>query len=193
MDNCITISGVKIRRRKSIAPAAEAAGWTEMMEVGVFEGHQMEYWLTATTRVRVWGVDSYSEPSSNNMDNESSIVGDSRYWRISSRRTKRFGSRAVLLRANSESAVKMFPPGFFDMVYLDAMHVRPWVADDLVSWWPLVRPGGVFGGHDYKHEAKWDVVGCVNLFGELMDLDVHTTSRDKCTSWFIQKPGNNEH
>ncbi len=36
-----------------------------------------------------------------------------------------------------------------DFVYLDARHDYAHVLADLFAWWPAVRPGGFFGGHDY--------------------------------------------
>lgn len=39
-----------------------------------------------------------------------------------------------------------------DAILLDADHEYPSVAADIAAWWPKLRPGGVFLGHDYRPE-----------------------------------------
>ena len=49
--------------------------------------------------------------------------------------------------------------GKVDFVYVDARH--PAALDDIKCWYPLVRDGGVFGGHDYNMKS---VSGAVSVF-----------------------------
>ncbi len=37
----------------------------------------------------------------------------------------------------------------FDFIYVDGNHCYAAVTSDLILWYPLVKVGGVFGGHDY--------------------------------------------
>jgi hypothetical protein len=53
------------------------------------------------------------------------------------------------LRMSSEDASKLVPDGSLDFVFIDANHFYPAVKKDLDLWYPKVRPGGVFSGHDY--------------------------------------------
>ncbi len=42
------------------------------------------------------------------------------------------------------------PPGPpLSFVWIDAVHDKPHVLEDIAAWMPLVRPGGVIGGHDH--------------------------------------------
>lgn len=41
----------------------------------------------------------------------------------------------------------------FDYIYVDARHDYKGVTEDLDAWWPLLRPGGIFAGHDYLSSA----------------------------------------
>ena len=54
-----------------------------------------------------------------------------------------------VLRMGSLEAVEFLKEISFDYVYIDANHERPYVDNDISSWWKLVKNGGVLGGHDY--------------------------------------------
>src|SRR5262249_38187446 len=57
--------------------------------------------------------------------------------------------RVTLLQAYTPAAAAHFDDGAFDWVYLDANHSFRTVREDLEAWWPKIRPGGLFAGHDY--------------------------------------------
>jgi len=62
-----------------------------------------------------------------------------------------------VLRMTSEEAAKIVPDGYFDMVYIDAVHTYEHVHADIGYWLPKVREGGFIGGHDYTSK-RWEGV-----------------------------------
>lgn len=71
-----------------------------------------------------------------------------------------------------------------DMVYLDGSHEEEDVADDLVRYFGLLRPGGVIFGDDYVPD--WPgVVAAVDQFARSRRLKVDTSSPP---FWVIRKP-----
>ena len=64
-----------------------------------------------------------------------------------------YGDRCRLLQSSTHDAADQFADGSLDFVFIDAGHQYPSVADDIQRWWPKVRRGGWFGGHDFgsKH------------------------------------------
>ena len=55
---------------------------------------------------------------------------------------------------SAESAAD-FADGTLDFVFIDAAHDYDSVVKDLAAWWPKLKPGGIFAGHDYPwHEVK---------------------------------------
>lgn len=57
--------------------------------------------------------------------------------------------RAHLIMDKSVEAAKMFAPESVDFVYIDANHSYTYVRDDIQTWLPKVKKGGIIGGHDY--------------------------------------------
>ena len=47
-----------------------------------------------------------------------------------------------------------FPNSYFDFVYIDARHDYKGVLQDLTDWWPKLKPGGIFAGHDYMTQKE---------------------------------------
>lgn len=94
-----------------------------------------------------------------------------------------------------------------DFVYLDARHDYCAVKQDLEAWWPKIREGGIFSGHDFidtrdprgnLEDWEWcedgrrepgGVKRAVEEFAQLYNLSIATTTLDApFVSWFIQKP-----
>merc|ERR1712228_746380 len=57
--------------------------------------------------------------------------------------------RAEIVSADSTIAAAVIPDGELDFVYLDARHDFAGIVADIRAWWPKVRVGGVFAGHDF--------------------------------------------
>lgn len=123
---------------------------------------------------------------------------------------------ACLVRSDSVEAAKHFASlGFrFDFVYIDADHSYEGVKADLEAYWPLVKSGGIFAGHDFiadgfhrpgdpfvgyatKEECgpqynDFGVRKAVNEWFAKNGLDeLHLTDENDCygwRSWLVRKP-----
>eukprot|EP00271_Cylindrocystis_brebissonii_P015227 TRINITY_DN374_c0_g3_i1.p1 TRINITY_DN374_c0_g3~~TRINITY_DN374_c0_g3_i1.p1 ORF type:complete len:314 (-),score=27.75 TRINITY_DN374_c0_g3_i1:208-1149(-) len=60
----------------------------------------------------------------------------------------------VYLRMFSNDAAKQIPDGELDYCYLDARHDYCSVMEDLVTWYPKVKSGGFFSGHDFIFDSN---------------------------------------
>ena len=85
-----------------------------------------------------------------------------------------------VIRNYSVSAVRDMADLFVTITYIDAAHHYIAVWDDLLAWWPKVKHGGVFAGHDYllrgTHTTVFTVQPAVDEFGRKMEPSVHTAS-----------------
>lgn len=61
--------------------------------------------------------------------------------------------RAVLHMLQSHVAATLFQPASLQVVYVDGAHDYPQVKRDLEVWWHKLVPGGLFAGHDYRHNC----------------------------------------
>lgn len=66
------------------------------------------------------------------------------------------------IRMTSLEASKFYPDESVDVVFLDASHKYEDVRDDLFAWYPKVKKGGIFAGHDYPSWTQ--VVKAVDEF-----------------------------
>jgi hypothetical protein len=76
--------------------------------------------------------------------------------------------QAIVIRATSNDACSAIPDGTLDWVYIDGDHSYDAVLNDLRSYLPKLRLGGIMAGDDFG-ETQWfgsDVVRAVHDFTE---------------------------
>jgi len=125
--------------------------------------------------------------------------------------------RCHMLRCFSEDAIEFFDDESLDFVYIDANHRYDFVKRDLEMWFPKVRKGGIFAGHDYfrmnwydgnfnsngKDKHIWSgqrpdgsysfyhgvfgVISAVDEFCTQNNYKVNTTNEEWVRSWYIIK------
>jgi len=86
---------------------------------------------------------------------------------------------------NAQVAMAEKYTGYFDLVYVDAVHEEQPVIDDVRASWPLVSKGGWMAGHDYvlgDGEANRVIPAVDHLFGK-GNVKVFNDS-----SWLIRRP-----
>lgn len=108
---------------------------------------------------------------------------------------------AKIIRNYSYEASLSFPDNFFDFIYIDAAHDYDSVVEDLNAWWPKLKEGGLFSGHDYFPDTRiWRGKACgvyqaVNEFVLEKNTEVHHVTDTNleggegisCNSFFIIK------
>lgn len=80
-------------------------------------------------------------------------------------------SRVKIIKEFSVHAAPLFPDNFFDALYIDANHLECYA--DMQTWWPKVKSGGWFLGHDYVRGG----------------LDDYITVQADVDRWMAERPG----
>ena len=104
-----------------------------------------------------------------------------------------FDKKAALIREFSVDAAILFKDEFFDWVFLDADHKYEAVKEDLVTWFPKIKKGGIFCGHDYLNSDKehnghtdFGVKKAVDEWAVKNNLRINTTTQEIFPFWWVQ-------
>lgn len=105
-----------------------------------------------------------------------------------------FEDRVNIIRDFSVKAAEKFEDESLDFVFLDARHDYRAVTSDLRAWFPKVKIGGIFAGHDYKNsfvrQNLVEVKRSVDNFF-IQRQRVRVTLNDNLPSWYVLKEKEN--
>ena len=109
-----------------------------------------------------------------------------------------------LQRRPSPDIADAFADRSLDFVFIDGSHALDDVRRDLKAWWPKMKPGGLFAGHDYGHGssdqkrggAGWNEPGTPHA-GVVQAVDEFVAShglrlRVSRSAWLIDVPHEDE-
>lgn len=95
----------------------------------------------------------------------------------------------VVMHSTFSDACKQFEDNFFDFIYIDGYaHNGQEEGLTLKEWFPKLKAGGIFAGHDYCKSSFPKTYDNVNLFlRDGLRYKIHTTKEIKFPSWYIKK------
>ena len=157
-------------------------------EIGVLRGENAEKILERWKCARLFLVDPYIRWPDDVYTDCTNTVDYEEIRHMAIERLLPYDNKFFIAEP-SVQAVKMFADESLDYVYLDANHNLEHITQDIDLWWPKVKPGGVFGGHDYydrdePHFQCW-VKTAVDKWCRKMKL---VPELPCCLSWFVKKP-----
>ena len=108
-------------------------------------------------------------------------------------RLEKHAGRTEIVRQKSLDVVDAFEDGSIDFIYIDALHVYEYPDGsgcnaDIKAYWPKVRSGGVFSGHDYYSRHGCGVIRAVTEFEEREGIQVNLTRNGAIPTWWVVKP-----
>ena len=125
------------------------------VEIGVFKGQftkqLLENWDGTMYMIDPWRAlgDEYIDASNHkeHTDAYEQTMGN----------IQGYENRAFMLRGLGEELVNIFEDNSLDFVYIDGNHAYDYVVQDMKLWWPKLKKGGLFAGHDYLGTEWGDV------------------------------------
>lgn len=132
--------------------AEQATRRLDIAEVGVWKGRST-YVLAGLTPGRVVAIDHWkgAPNTCSGPTQESQKRGADTIKGEFLENTRAFESRIEIFESGSFEAATHFKPGSLDFVFLDGDHSEEAVRKDISLYRPLLRPGGMLAGHDYKN------------------------------------------
>lgn len=95
--------------------------------------------------------------------------------------------RVKIIHDTFENASNEFTDGYFDFIYIDGYaHTGQDAGRTLDIWWPKVKSGGFFGGHDY-HKNYPLTINVVNKLCDFYKKDLYLTGEERFPSWYVFK------
>jgi len=145
-------------------------------ELGVAAGEFSETILKNDSVVKLYSIDRWSDHH------------DEREFQRCTNRLQVFSGRSEIIREPLESAVVRFPDEYFDAIYIDAYaHTGQCGGRWMREWWPKLKRGGTFSGHDYD-KSYLPTIEAVDEFAALNCLNITITDEQYLPSWFCVKP-----
>ena len=151
------------------------------VEVGVAYGYHGVHLLSEVPELEYTGVDPYL-PSYDEQDifasDVASLFGcdpqaamDRLHAAVAESLAEASSGRARLLRTGSVEGSQMFDDESLDAVFIDGNHLTDAVRDDIASWLPKLKPGGLLIGDVYHRSSvkiAWD-----DAFGNSAERNMH--------------------
>lgn len=156
-------------------------------EIGVFRGDNA-YALLDNLNIGLFvGVDPYLRypEFDNNLSNKTGVMASVDLERVKKNmlhRMKAFADRFVLSEKFSAISADLFSNDTFDFVFIDGNHYYEFVCDDILSWMPKVKQGGILAGHDYVVKSNCGVIQATEEL--LPDLSVNLLAK----VWWYEIP-----
>lgn len=99
-----------------------------------------------------------------------------------------FQARSIIIKDYFHNLINNFSNNYFDFIYIDGYaHTGQNEGQTLYDWYPKVKTGGVFGGHDYH--PKWKkTIKTVDTFVSKFNLTLHIIEDSPYSSWYVIKP-----
>lgn len=133
---------------------AEKATWCRaggrcslIAEIGSWKGRSTRAMADNTTGM-VYAVDTFKGTPEDGHFKE--LAGKPEDWLIDEFVHNMDGAENYdVFQMPSVEAARMFDKPTFDMIFIDAAHDYDNVKADILAWRPLLKPGGLFCGHDF--------------------------------------------
>lgn len=119
-----------------------------------------------------------------------------RFYAETQERLRPYGERSEIWRMTSVEGAVEVADASLDFAYIDARHDYESVLEDLEAWFPKVRPGGIFAGHDYAsgvfEQGDFGVKRAVDEFFGARGIPVNSTNgrqpAELFPTWIVEIP-----
>jgi hypothetical protein len=151
------------------------------IELGVALGQYLIEIATDWPSGRIYGIDCWEQQDPNEYNDPLNNPAIHNLYSYVQQRITPFQDRVRIYKMYTTEAVKAFPDNYFDFIYIDANHSYKATLTDIEIYYPKLKQGGLFGGHDYVEKSDTSQVKkAVDEF--FPNRNIHVMA---CSSWFL--------
>jgi len=158
--------------------------FSSFLEVGVFRGDNLIPIAKGLPQLKCYGIDPYSgDPYADGYYKGYKVMDVAYYEALYQSVIKKTSklNNIQIIRTTSELAAINFKDESLDMIFIDARHDYHSCKNDILTWLPKVKQGGILSGHDYSIKF----FGVVEAVNELIGYDNVSIKSD--STWFYFK------
>ena len=133
-----------MRRFEYLAALIKERKYKNMVQVGTGKGPLSQYLLKHLPHLKLIEVAFY--PGDYNL--QDCMQKHKRKWE---KRIQPYLNRVTVLEGPSAEMCNFVSDASVDLVFIDANHSYENCKEDILSWLPKVREGGILSGHDCQH------------------------------------------
>jgi predicted O-methyltransferase YrrM len=142
--------------------AVQSFPYGKFVEIGTWLGQSAAYMAVeianSKKNIDFYCVDTWSGSEEHQQDQR---VKEDKLYQTFLSNISPVSEHIIPIRMSSEQASRHFKDESLDFVFIDANHEYEEVKKDIEVWYPKVKKGGIFAGHDYSD--TWEgVVKAVN-------------------------------
>jgi predicted O-methyltransferase YrrM len=166
---------------------SEAKDGDKFLEIGCYMGKSTSYLLQkikdSGKKIDVYVIDLFDTSSIFQSEQYPSLNGRN-LEDIFDENMKTLDLHPIKVKGNSKDLFDKFENDFFSMIFIDGSHDYSSVKNDMVFYYPKLKEGGIFAGHDFNEQNNYGVVQAVNYFSHLKNIPYQI----KTTSWYFRNP-----
>ena len=168
-----------VEKREDLAALINELGLKTGAELGVSSGNFSDFLLSNSNLKKLYSVDAWSgdESLTKSVFKKRARNQLEKCFEDAKQNLSKHGERSQIIRSTTFEAVNKFRDGSLDFIYIDASHRFSGASLDLINWFPKVRSGGLFSGHDYWSCYRCEVMEAVNGFFVENKIVLHLTTK----------------
>lgn len=168
-----------VEKREDLAVLIDELGLKTGAELGVSSGGFSDYLLSNSKLEKLYSIDAWDgdEQITKSVFKRRARSKLSQCFEEAKNRLGKHGRRSQIIKSTTFDAVDRFADSSLDFIYVDASHRFTGVSLDLINWFPKLKKGGLFSGHDYWSCYRCEVMEAVNGFFVENKIVLHLTTK----------------
>jgi hypothetical protein len=172
---------MNIRGKRDFGKLINELELTYGAELGVAGGEFSEHLLKTSNLKILFSIDRWTDHH------------DYKEYLVAKEKLSQYNERSVILKLSFDEALQFFTDNSLEFIYIDGYaHTGFDKGKTLYDWWPKLKKGGVFAGHDY--DEMYDdppMIKIVDNFSKVNDVEINVTEKgvneEKFPSWYCIK------